>query len=154
GTNARSSRSPTSHARTVPNSSRSRRRCRSARTSGRCPSALRTKHSGGCATAMLKGRWCWCPELFGARSRLHPDIVSLAPLLFRAHSRRERHPQRVGEIAHLELAHHVGAVDLHRARADAKIVGNRLVRVAAGKPFEHFLLTLGQLANFGSRPVL
>ena len=59
-------------------------------------------------------------------------------------ARREGEAERFGQAVDAELRHQVGAVHFHRARRDAQIIGDRLVRVPAHQPAQHIGLARGE----------
>ena len=77
-----------------------------------------------------------------------------APLLLVPHPGGKRDPEGIGEVADLELGHRVRAVHFDSARADAEIVGDGLVGIAASKAFQHLALAFGQPGDLGLRPFL
>src|SRR5262245_40776049 len=60
------------------------------------------------------------------------------------HTLRDRHAHQLERAARLELEHHVLAVELHRLRAQAALVGDHLAELAGDDAVEDFALARRQ----------
>ena len=54
---------------------------------------------------------------------------------------KKRHANQIRQARSAHLRHEIGAIDFDGARADAKVIGDCLVRLPGHEPVEHLSLT-------------